>query len=178
MDARLQELLDHHEIRTLLARYCRACDRMDAAEMASVYCEESWDDHGPNKCDGKAFARLIVADLREADALCSHQLGQSLIAVNGNEAGCETYFTATIRYPLSDTPDRLYQMAGRFLDSLTREGGQWKIKRRICVREWSLVREIGDEWLADAGFVGPGRSADDPSYSELGLAHAIFSATH
>jgi len=49
LDPRLQELLDHHEIRKHLAEYCHACDRGDEALMASCYTgPDSWHpDHDP-----------------------------------------------------------------------------------------------------------------------------------
>ena len=60
-EARLQEMWDHHEIRQLLATYCHGCDRADELEMASIYCDESYDDHGEHKMDGKLFARRSSA---------------------------------------------------------------------------------------------------------------------
>ena len=53
MDSRLQEMLDHYEIRKTLALYCHACDRADEAMMAGVYTgEDSFDDHGHVKAPG------------------------------------------------------------------------------------------------------------------------------
>lgn len=172
MDPRLQELLDHHEIRQLLATYCHGCDRADAVQMASVYCEESWDDHGPNKCDGKQFAHKMTREILETTSLCSHQLGQSLIRVNGDKAAAETYFVATVKYPRSDGPEKMNQLGGRYVDTLQREAGAWKISKRICVREWSITHRIEADWLEGAGFVGPAPSQADPSYQALGMAHS------
>jgi hypothetical protein len=46
MNPVLQEVIDHHEIRKVMSVYCHGCDRGDEARMASVYLEQSWDDHG------------------------------------------------------------------------------------------------------------------------------------
>ena len=46
MDPRLQEMLDHYEIRKTLAEYCHGCDRCDEPRMAGVYAEGGFDDHG------------------------------------------------------------------------------------------------------------------------------------
>jgi len=168
MDKRLQELWDHHEIRQLLATYCHGCDRADEAEMASVYARESWDDHGPNKCDGHEFAHVILAEARRTTRVVSHQLGQSLIRIEGEGAGCETYFVATL---IAETPDgeRMTQLGGRYVDTLEREGGAWRIKERLCVRDWSSTGLIDPGYLASAGFVEGRRGAADVSWEKLGL---------
>jgi hypothetical protein len=168
MDVRLQELWDHHEIRQLLATYCFGCDRADEPTMASVYCADSWDDHGPNKCDGVEYARRAVAELVETTNLVSHQLGQSLIKVNGDTAGAETYFIATCLYP-DEGGETLNQLGGRYVDKLERENGHWRIKQRLCVREWSYTQPITQDWLANAGFIQTRRGAADVSWETLGL---------
>lgn len=166
--ARLQELWDHHEIRQLLATYCHGCDRADEAEMASVYARESFDDHGPNKCDGKRFAALILAEARVSTRVVSHLLGQSLIRVSEETAAAETYFVATL---IADTPEgeRLTQLGGRYVDTLVQEDGAWRIKERLCVRDWSSTGLIDPGYLAKAGFIEGRRGAADVSWETLGL---------
>jgi hypothetical protein len=165
---RLHELWDHHEIRQLLATYCHGCDRADEAEMASVYSDDSWDDHGPNKCDGKEFAHLILEQARQTTRVLSHQLGQSLIRVDGDRAAAETYFIATL---ISDTPDgeRMVQLGGRYVDTFSREGGSWLVKERLCVRDWSSTGLIDPGYLKTSGFIEGARGAADVSWDKLGL---------
>jgi hypothetical protein len=165
---KFQELWDHHQIRQMLATYCHGCDRGDTAEMASVYCEESWDDHGPNKCDGQQFAKLILEQARRTTRVVSHQLGQSLIRVSGDHAAAETYFVATL---IADTPEgeRMTQLGGRYVDTLARESGDWKVRERLCVRDWSSTGLIDAGYLAKAGFIEGARGAADVSWQKLGL---------
>jgi len=171
MDPRLQEVIDHHEIRKLMAEYCHGCDRADATRMASVYAEDSWDDHGPNKCDGQQFAHLMTADIAANRTVCSHQLGQSMITIDGDSAGVETYFIATIRNRPGDAGDVLHQLGGRYVDQLERSGDSWLVKQRICVREWSISHPIAADWLTQAGFVGPALGPTDPAYAALSIRH-------
>ena len=166
---RLQTLWDHHEIRELLATYCHGCDRADAVEMASTYCAQSWDDHGPNKCDGREFSHLIVDQALRTSSVVSHQLGQSLIRVDGDTAGAETYFIATAVSTPDGEPEILNQLGGRYVDTLLREDGAWRIKKRLCVREWSCSQPIESDWLAGAGFIESRRGAADVSWEVLGL---------
>lgn len=165
---RLQELWDHHEIRQLLATYCHGCDRTDTAEMASVYCAESWDDHGPNKCDGREFARVILEEARRTTRVISHHLGQSLIRVNGEHAAAETYFVATLIAD-TDAGERMTQLGGRYVDTLLREGGHWRVKERLCIRDWSSTGLIDPGYLANAGFIQGKQGPADVSWEKLGL---------
>ena len=49
-ESRMQEMLDHYEITKAINLYCHGCDRGDHDTMVGVYLEDSWDDHGANKC--------------------------------------------------------------------------------------------------------------------------------
>jgi hypothetical protein len=155
----------------VLAAYCHGCDRADEVMMAGTYCAESWDDHGPRKMDGKRFSHETVEESIATTTLVSHQLGQSLIRVNGDKAGAETYFIATLLYPPKDGRQNLNQLGGRYVDWLAREDGAWKISKRICVREWSVSQPIAGDWLRTAGFAETRRGPTDPSWEALGISH-------
>jgi hypothetical protein len=136
--------------------------------MASVYCEESWDDHGPNKCDGREFARIILEEGRRTTRVISHQLGQSLIRVDGNRAACETYYVATLIADIAEG-ERMTQLGGRYVDTLQREAGTWRIKERLCLRDWSSTGLIDPGYLKTAGFIEGRRGPADVSWEKLGL---------
>src|SRR5262245_66479670 len=98
MHPRIQEMLDHYEIRKTLAEYCHACDRADAAAMASVYAgNDSFDDHGHVKTSGPEYARIMTGLILERTESISHILGQSLIRIDGDTAGPETSLLAFLR---------------------------------------------------------------------------------
>jgi hypothetical protein len=173
LDPRLQDVLDHHEIRQLLAAYCHGCDRGDEVEMAGTYAAESWDDHGPRKMEGRRFSIETVEESRRTTKVVSHMLGQSLIKVTGDGAGAETYFIATVIYPAREgRVETLNQLGGRYVDTLVREGGAWRIASRVCVREWSISHPLENDWLAGKGFEETRRDGDDHSYRALGTAHS------
>jgi hypothetical protein len=171
MEKRLQEMLDHYEITKLLSEYCHGCDRLDEVQMAGVYAKDSWDDHGPNKCPGPEFAARIMKEMQAVN-MCSHLMGQALIRVNGDEAGAESYFVATVRRPTRDGGEMLNQLGGRYVDTLVREDGRWRIKKRICIRDWSMSQPIAEDWLQGAGFVPGRQSNQDPSFAVLGIKHS------
>lgn len=134
--------------------------------MASVYAKDSWDDHGPDKCPGPEFAARTMLRMRDV-RMCSHLMGQALIRVNGDEAGAETYFIATVRRPAQDGTETLNQLGGRYVDTLVREDGQWRIKQRICIRDWSISQPIVSDWLEKAGFVQGQSWQTDPSLAVI-----------
>lgn len=173
LDPRLQDLVDHHEIRTLLAEYCHACDRGDEAMMAACYAgDESWDDHGMVKASGPEYARVMTARMLANTEAASHILGQSLIRVEGDTAVAETFFVAFFRLPGSaGEPARMNQLIGRFVDRLARIGGAWKIRQRTCVRDTSLTQPITRDDYAAFGFVEARRDGLDQGAAIIGLAH-------
>jgi ketosteroid isomerase-like protein len=172
---RLQELLDHHDIRTALAEYCHALDRCDEPGVASAYAQESWDEHGMFEGTGEDFAKFIMPGMIQNKA-ASHMLGQSLIRVDGDSAGAESYFLAVICTHSPNGPDQpamAHQLGGRYVDRLVREAdGKWRIKHRIVVRDWSISLPIEYDLVAGAGMAMAKRNNSDPSFAALGITHS------
>ena len=172
MDPRLAEMVDHYEITKTLREYCHACDRCDEPRMRAVYVEDSWDDHGDVKAPGAEFARIMTHAIRTTTTSLSHLLGQSMIKVNGDEAGAETYFIAVAKTVGEDGREYCNQLGGRFVDTLRRENGRWLIKHRHVVRDWSISLPIEYDWKDSLALTPGQRSNADPSCAVLGMAHS------
>jgi hypothetical protein len=168
----LQEMIDHFAIRKVLATYAHGSDRGDGARMASVYAETSWDDHGAYKGPGQPFAKRTMDALAARGSKCTHLLGQSQIKVAGDEAGVETYFLTGIAIKDGEGKDALTLLSGRFVDSFVREKGEWRVRHRICVRDWSITLDASRDGLRNKEFVLGLLSGEDPSYPALGLEHS------
>ena len=172
MDPRLQEMLDHHEIRKALALYCHACDRGDEKLMASVYSgEDSFDDHGLVQAPGPEYAAIMSGNIRERTDAVWHVLGQSMIVVDGDTAGAETFFLGFMRLKPIDGISKLNQLAGRFVDKLVRIDGAWKIKHRTCVRDTSVTLTVTEDMQAGYGLKPGTRDASDLGVALIGIAH-------
>lgn len=171
MDERLQEMLDHYEITKTLKEYCHGCDRCDETRMRGVYLSDSWDDHGIRRGTGPDFVRHMIPEILATTKTMSHMLGQSQIDVRGEEAGAETYFLAVSRTTREDGVEMCNQLGGRFVDTLRRENGRWRIKHRCVLRDWSISLPIAEDWTAEAGLQDGARSNADPSFAVLGLTH-------
>jgi hypothetical protein len=165
-------MIDHHEIRKVLALYCHACDRGDAKLMASVYAgADSFDDHGLVQASGPDYAVRMTANIRERTEAVWHVLGQSLITVDGDSAGAETFFLGFMRLKPIDGVAKLNQLAGRFVDRFARIGGAWKIRHRTCIRDTSITLRVEEDMQAGYGLKPGTRGADDLGAALIGIAH-------
>jgi hypothetical protein len=171
MDEELQEMLDHHRIRKVLADYCRGVDRIDEPLMASTYAEDSFDDHGIVRAPGPEYCRLMCDSVAVTTDTLAHTLGQSTIRIEGDEAGAETYFIAVARETTEDGVQMCNQLGGRFADRLVRENGQWKVKHRIVLRDWSVAIPLDHDWELSNTLTPGERSNTDRSYEVLGTKH-------
>lgn len=171
MDSRLQALIDHHEIRDVLSAYCQGSDRVDGERMAGVFHPESWIDHANNHSDGRTFVADALPEQVEYTSLVWHQMGQSMIQVDGDNARAETYVLVAIRKSAA-RGNLLDLMGGRFVDTFVRKDGRWLIKTRIQLRDWSVTVESGRDDLAKSAFATGHASGEDPFYQIFGLLHS------
>lgn len=171
MDDELREMLDHFRIRKVLAEYCRGVDRTDEPLMASIYSADSWDDHGTVRAPGPEFSRVMCASVAEITQTLAHSLGQSLITIDGDEAGAETYFIAVARDTSPEGKEMCNQLGGRFADRLVREDGHWKVKHRTVLRDWSVAIPLDHDWELSNALTPGRRSDEDLSYAVLGTKH-------
>jgi hypothetical protein len=156
------ELADKQAIRELVLRYCRAIDRRDFALLATLYAEDSEDDHGAwFKGSGPDFVAWVPSILEQMLAT-SHQVFNHLVAVEGDYAEGEVYVQA---YHLTRGADgKLVKVigGGRYLDKYCFRDGSWLFAARKIVPDYEL-RLDGE----DVGAGLPGESgahgAADPS---------------
>jgi ketosteroid isomerase-like protein len=166
-DTEVQELLDKQAIQDVMVQYCRGLDRMDGALISSVYHPDAYDDHGGRTFSGADVGQSIVDWLKELNVKIGiHHITNQTILVNGDIAGCESYYTGFM-LESHDGDQRTMQMMGRYLDRLERRNGEWKISRRKVVAEMFRYLPSGDDpsaahWHLEA------RHDPDPSYAVLG----------
>jgi hypothetical protein len=173
-DPALQELLDHHAIRKTLIAYCNSLDRADELRLADTYTAGSLDDHGIFTGSGSEFAHFITTGMARHGG-SSHMLGQSMITASGETAGAETYFLAVIRQPAVGEPplDMIHQLGGRYIDRLVREvDGEWRIQKRVVVRDWSISLPVELDLSAGAGMKLGRMNKHDPCFEVLAIDHS------
>jgi hypothetical protein len=157
-------MTDTFAIRDLLARYCRAIDRLDADLLASCYWPEAEDHHGTFTGPVRNFIEGVIPLLRERYDATMHQLGQSIIDIDGNRAYAETY---NVAYHRGRDEDRatLVSVGNRYVDVLERRDGEWRILDRKVVIEWSKRDADVDVTHRLENFPLAQRDRNDPAYA-------------
>lgn len=158
--AALDELVQKQAIRELVLRYCRAVDRLDYAGIRAVYAPDGLDHH--TGFDGSADD--YVAWLRRALPRLSgtmHLVGNHLSEVRGDTAVAETYGTAVHWGEPGDDASLNFTSGFRYVDELVRLDGQWLVRERFAVREWTRS-DAGLRREAESAGPRGRRDEDDP----------------
>lgn len=122
----LDELLDDHAIRDVLARYCGLLDEFRLDELLQLFAEDCVTDYGPGRGGqgkGRQLLRNMIETSMENFQYTHHQLGQIRVELSGNEACSVAYVTADHR--LCDGKRETVRM--QYRDRLRKAGGQWRI---------------------------------------------------
>ena len=131
LEARLCELVDRHDIWTVVLKYARGIDRLDRDMVRSCYWDDAIDDHHGYVGSPDFFIDVTFAGARESSIVQHHGVSNFTCEIDGDEAHCETYYTfigANIE------PPHLLSM-GRYIDHLQRRNGVWKYANRVTVIE-------------------------------------------
>ena len=127
----MTELEAKDEIRTVLARYCRALDRMDKDAACSVWHADGTANYlGIFEGSGRDFVDWVW-EAHAAMDRHSHQIAQSLVEVDGDRARSETYVTVVL-WPKAE-PEVEICARGRYLDGWSLREGRWAIDHRVHV---------------------------------------------
>ena len=184
----LQKVIDRQEITDVLYRYARGADRLDIDMFRTFF----WEDGGyeDSIVDGQAkdfVPSLIGETVRNFFEVTQHFITNVRIDFEGpNLAFSECYFLAFHVVPSNREaltavigPERMAEMggdysrryeifvAGRYLDRLERRTGEWRVKKRRFVCDWTSTGPasgIGKNGLAALWTLFGSRDRSDPSY--------------
>jgi hypothetical protein len=162
-EADLRALLDKQAIADQLAAYCRAVDRLDKALGYGVFHEDATADYGADVYQGSG--RGFIDSVCTAHLHCinhSHQVCNSVIALDGDEAGSETYFHSATRLMI-DGKLKQIRVYGRYLDRWARRDGRWAITARKTLFDFDETRDVVLTERHEQG----ARDHSDPSYQVL-----------
>lgn len=164
---RLLQLLDKQEISEVLARYFRGADRMDRELVRSCYHSDAVDVHGGFEGGVEEYIEWSFALLRKYTSTF-HFMGNVLIELDGDRARSETYGVAYHRKAGGRPQDNLIT-GFRFIDDFERrDGGAWRIARRLGTTEWCRVDDEAGWWPFPEPFASGRRDRSDPVYAPLG----------
>jgi len=170
------EFSDRESIRDCLYRYCRGIDRLDVDLILSAYWPDATDEHGNFLANSaQEFVDHAVPILKSMD-LTTHFMGNILIDIQGDAAFVESYIQAFHRMARADGTRYDHMSSSRFIDRMEQRDDEWRIERRVVVRDW--FREFPDSGDWNNGLLpqtlGYGkreplnlglRKPEDPSYA-------------
>ncbi len=159
-----QHVADRLAITDQIYRYCRSVDRLDVPLGHRVFHADSYADFGSYKGSGRGWIDYICK-VHLTFLHHSHQVTNIIIDVNGDQAGSESYVTATLR-SREGTQVLQRQFWARYVDEWSRRDGRWAIDKRECVIDFDSVSEVTS--INDCS--RSRRDASDPSYLVLQAA--------
>lgn len=169
-DPEVQRLADIEAIRQVVLRYCRGIDRLDLELVRACYHPDATDTHGTFTGTVDEYLVWVERVLgRYEDTF--HLIGNHLVELVEGPSGdpstvarSEAYGVAHHRSRDPD-PHRNLTVGFRFLDRFERrEGGEWRIARRIATTEWVTALGPEQRWPLPAGGAVGGRGRRDPLY--------------
>jgi 3-phenylpropionate/cinnamic acid dioxygenase small subunit len=163
----IDDLLAKQEITELLYRYCRGIDRLDWDLVRTCYHDDAFDDHGLVRGGVDEFVAFFTEMLTPMIAT-THMLGNILITLDGDIAGCESQILAWHRIPADDeNPVRDLTAQGRYVDRIERRDGEWRIAHRTVVFDWTRIEPAGEEFPVGPDGIWSRHDRDDLSYAVL-----------
>lgn len=162
--ARLEQLLDRHDIQDCLTRWCRAMDRLDRELFLSAF-------HPDAVCAAGDFVggREALYDWASAmhdrwQSATQHDILNHSCEIAGDVAHAETYYL----YVARNRDESLMLAGGRYIDRLERRDGAWRIALRCNVIEWACTPPAVALPFADVPDIAENgvsaRSREDISY--------------
>lgn len=148
----IEDLLDKQAIIELSYTYTRACDRMDRELLETVYWPDGSDDHGTFKGSAPDYVDWVMGFL--AGWISTHHDNTNiLIDLDGDVAYGEVNWNGYYRYEIDGVlHDHL--AVGRYIDRYERRDGEWRIKHRTCLSDWSRI-ELADVAMHEASLANP-----------------------
>lgn len=134
MDQELKAFLDREKIRDCIVRLARGEDRRDAELIRGCWWPDATYDYGVQSGAFESYLDWVVPG---ADAIkdTQHVLGQIYVELDGDTAKAETHVVSYHRVDMG-AGDQDTCVGGRYLDTLARRGGEWRIARRIMLYDW------------------------------------------
>jgi hypothetical protein len=159
-----ETLIARQEIYDVLCRYCRGLDRMDKEMAYSVWHEDGTAlYHDMYEGTGHGFVDWVW-QAHEPMERHSHQIANSLIQIDGENATSETYVTVV----LWTNPDQEGKQTeiigkGRYLDAWSKREGKWAITHREHIYDMESINPLNRGNVGNASR----RDSGDPSFGLL-----------
>jgi ketosteroid isomerase-like protein len=130
------QLADREAIRECLYSYCRGVDRVDVDLLATLFAPQATVTN--SMFQGTAADWIESLPSASRPNLSSHHLvGNVLIDLTGDSADVEAYWTAHLQIANPGGGANDLALGGRYLDTMTRADGRWRIATHTIKRDWA-----------------------------------------
>lgn len=165
LNSKISELLDRAGISDCLHRYARGVDRVDEALIRSAFWEDAHDEHGAVSGSVEDFLNWFLPNQPAREA-AQHILANHTVVIAGDSAKAETYFTSVAKQAGNDA---LEQVGGRYLDTFTKRGDEWRIQRRLVILDWQTTSDASGMKDRLSRSRQGSRDINDPSHAHLAI---------
>lgn len=135
--ARMERLLDRHDVEDVLLRYASSIDRKDYATLRTVFADDARGQYGDFVVEG-ADALVAWIESKGAERVWQHHL-MSVYHVDfpaPGEAVALTYHTS--HQTAAGAPDDCYRLVARYHDTLRKGAdGRWLITEKVMELGWA-----------------------------------------
>lgn len=145
----VDELVDRAEIHDVLVRYSRGLDRVDMALVRDAFHDDAWIDFPDEVYVGpvKGFCEFLSKEMHSF-VRTRHNLGNSLVELDGEVAFVETYLTADHEATSYHKWDCAFvTLWARYVDRFEKRAGVWKIARRQLLIDWMRRDDSQTGWF-------------------------------
>ena len=192
MALKVEELIDREEVRSLILRYFRAADRVDAELGTPTFWEDGHFIGGPLAGTMEDVMPALYNDLLpNAFELTLHYIQNLVVTMEGDRGFAEAY---AVGYQLVSGRDAIVGAVGaetyaryggdsdrvellvgvRYAIELERRGGEWRMLTMAPIVDWTRVQPyqgiVGDAGLLAAITNRGKRDRSDQSYFGRDLA--------
>ena len=174
MDEDLKAFLDREAVRNCVVRLARGEDRRSESLIKSCWWPDASFDYGVY---GGEFAAYLAWVVPGADAIknTQHVLGQTHVELLGDTAKAETYVISYHRVDMGGVAgEHDTCIGGRYLDTLARRDGEWRIADRVMLYDWEQDWGNAADW--SKGVMGYPFTADHfPGHAKGDFSEGFFS---
>jgi len=124
------------DIREVLYTHSRGIDRADLNLLDAAYHDNAQVDYGFFQGGAREFARILIP-AQAASAVTTHRHQMPWITVDGESAISESYVIACAAGEDDGLPVQRI-IGGRYLDTLKRHHGEWKLAFRRYVMDFNI----------------------------------------
>ena len=134
----MSELAAKQAIAYVLATHSRGIDRADFTLLSSAYHAGATVDYG-FFVGAAAELAAILAAAQKKQPITLHRTGNIWIRLDGDAARSESYVMAYVE-SLDAAASTQRFIGGRYLDSLEKRAGEWRLVHRTYVMDWNTNR--------------------------------------